>query len=241
MASKQQVTDFINRVAPIFVEKAEGRVKWSLPSVGIAQACCESAYGTSEKMLASNALMGIKVGNSKVHFGTAWKDKAYSTLTKECYDGKIYTNITDMFRAYDCIEDSVEDYYDMLASCTRYAVCLNVADAENCITAIKNGGYATDPAYIRTIMSIIRANDLTRYDAQITGNGTPADMAAVDYYPAYKGSLPLAAAMDTLGIDSSFAFRKKIAQANGISGYAGTYDQNIQLLNLLKAGRLKMA
>ena len=245
MASREEVKRFIDRVAPIFVEKACGRVKWSLPSVGIAQACCESAYGTSGKMFASNALMGIKVGKSRVHFGTAWNDRAYSTVTKECYDGKTYTNITDMFRAYDCIEDSVEDYYDMLASCTRYAACLNEPDAKRCITAIKNGGYATDPAYIGTIMSIIRVNDLTQYDAAVIGNGMSGngseDMAAGQYYPAYKGSLPLAAALDTLGIESSFVFRNKIALANGITGYRGTYDQNIKLLNLLKTGRLRRA
>ena len=39
---------------------------------------------------------------------------------RECYDGKTYTNITDMFRAYSSIEDAVEDYYDMLAFCSRY-------------------------------------------------------------------------------------------------------------------------
>lgn len=169
MATQKQVQDFIAVIAPIAQEKAKGRVKWSLPSVCIAQCCCESAYGTSPKMKRANALLGVKVGKSRVHFGKAWKDKAYSTKTKECYDGKTYVNITDMFRAYDSIADAVEDYYDMLASCSRYRECLNQSDTQKCITAIKNGGYATAPDYITTIMSIIKKYNLAQYDRVVTG------------------------------------------------------------------------
>lgn len=169
MVTSQQVKDFIAMVAPIAQEKASGRSKWSLPSVCIAQCCCESAYGTQPKMVRENAILGIKVGKSKVHFGKAWKDKAYDTKTKECYDGKTYVSINDMFRAYDSIADAIEDYYDMLASCSRYKGCLNKADPESCIKAIKDGGYATSPTYVNTIMQIIRKYNLTQYDSVITG------------------------------------------------------------------------
>lgn len=169
MATQTQVNNFIKKVAPIAQEKASGRAKWSLPSVCIAQCCCESAYGTSPKMINANAILGIKVGKSKVHFGTAWRDEAYSTVTKECYDGKTYVNITDMFRAYDSIDDAIEDYFDMLASCSRYSGCIKQADPKTCITAIKNGGYATSPTYINTIMSIIDKYNLTQYDSIVTG------------------------------------------------------------------------
>jgi len=169
MVTQEQVKEFIAKVAPIAQEKAKGRSKWSLPSVCIAQCCCESAYGTSPKMRRANALLGVKVGKSRVHFGKAWKDKAYSTKTKECYDGKTYVNITDMFRAYDSIADAIEDYYDMLAACSRYKECINQPDPQKCITAIKNGGYATAPDYITTIISIIRKYNLTQYDRVVTG------------------------------------------------------------------------
>ncbi len=64
---------------------------------------------------------------------------------KECYDGKTYISITDMFRSYDTVVDAVGDYYDMLGSCSRYEKCIGMTDAKQCITAIKNGGYATSP------------------------------------------------------------------------------------------------
>lgn len=179
MASKKQVEDFINKIAPIAQAKAKGRAKWSLPSVCIAQCCCESAYGTSPKMMRANAILGIKVGKSRVHFGTAWKGKAYSTKTKECYDGKTYVNITDMFRAYDSITDAIEDYYDMLASCSRYRAALNQADPRDCITAIKNGGYATSPTYIGTIMNIVSRYNLTQFDSTVTKKDDGTDMPPI--------------------------------------------------------------
>ena len=59
------------------------------------------------------------------------------------------------------------------------------------------------------------------------------------YYPAYTGKkTTLAAALASLGIDSSYSFRSRIAKANGISGYVGTATQNTQMYNLLVAGVL---
>lgn len=51
----------------------------------------------------------------------------------------------------------------------------------------------------------------------------------------------IAIALNSIGVDGSFANRTKIAKANNISGYVGTAAQNTQMLNLLKAGMLKRA
>lgn len=178
MATTAQVQSFIRQIAPLAVAEYR-KGKKILPSVCIAQACCESAYGTSNKMARANAVFGIKVGKARCHFGSAWKDKAYSTRTKECYDGKTYTDITDMFRAYDSIADSVTDYYDMLCHCSRYKAAVGAGDYRSAITAIKNGGYATDPKYIDTICSIIRKYQLEQYDREET-------VSAGDQYPTLK-------------------------------------------------------
>jgi uncharacterized repeat protein (TIGR02543 family) len=45
-------------------------------------------------------------------------------------------------------------------------------------------------------------------------------------------------ALESIGVDGSKTFRSKIAVANGISNYTGTAKQNIQMLDLLKAGKL---
>lgn len=62
------------------------------------------------------------------------------------------------------------------------------------------------------------------------------------YYPQYTGkTTTLSAALTSLGINSTYTFRTKIAKANNIKGYIGTAAQNIQMYNLLKAGLLKRA
>ncbi len=60
-----------------------------------------------------------------------------------------------------------------------------------------------------------------------------------DYYPACNSShTSIINALKSVGVDSSYAFRKKIAVANNIANYSGTSSQNIQMLSLLKSGRL---
>lgn len=228
MATREQVEAFIFMIAPMAQEQYKLGKK-ILPSVAIAQGCCESAYGTSEKMVRSNAIFGIKVGASKWHFGNAWSGNAYDTKTKECYDGKTYVTINDMFRAYDSIQKSVEDYYDMLCTCNRYKSAVGQTDPKECITAIKNGGYATDPKYVNTIMSIIKSNNLTRFDNVSSVN--------VTYYPKYNGTTDsIINICNTLGIDSGLSSRSRIAATNGIANYRGTAEQNITLVNLFKSG-----
>jgi len=209
MATQAQVKAFIDMIAPIAQAKVANRQKWSLPSVCIAQACCESAYGTSPKMIKANAVFGIKVGKSKAHFGTAWKDKAYSTRTKECYDGKTYVNITDMFRAYDSIEDSVEDYYDMLAACSRYRGCIGKADPLTCITEIQKAPYATSPTYINTIMSIINKYDLTKYDSVVTGKAVTSKRATVK--------------VGSFGADVTYLQQRLAAKGYGVGAIDGIF------------------
>lgn len=46
-------------------------------------------------------------------------------------------------------------------------------------------------------------------------------------------------ALKASGVNSSFDNRKKIAEANGITNYTGSYSQNVQLLSKLKTGKLK--
>lgn len=70
--------------------------------------------------------------------------------------------------------------------------------------------------------------------------GTHVQEPANIYYPACaKKYTSIAAALSSVGVNGSYANRKKIAAANGIKGYAGLYAQNVEMLNLLKSGLLK--
>lgn len=165
MATATQVANFISTIAPIAVRQAEKHDNKIFASVCIAQACQETGFGTSAKMVKTNGVLGIKVGNSAYHFGTAWKGDSYNTKTKEYYNGSSSpTTIRDNFRAYSSLEDSVEDYFDMLCHCQRYKPALNRKTPKECIEAIVSGGYATGPDYAKHIMQIINTYGLTAYD-----------------------------------------------------------------------------
>lgn len=149
--------EFLETVAKLVVEENNRRGKPLFASVVIAQAICESGWGQSAIMMKANAIFGIKATSS-------WKGKVYNSITQECYDGINYTNINACFRAYNSLAESISDYFDLITKLERYRKATVAETPLDCITAIKNGGYATSPTYINTIMSIINSNNLTKYD-----------------------------------------------------------------------------
>lgn len=164
MASTQQKKDFINLIGIAAVkvckERGYGNAQvWTC----IAQACCESNYGQSNLMKRANAFLGIKATTGWIR-QAKYGGLVYDTLTKECYDGKNYVVIRDLFRAYRTAEDCVRDYFDLL-SLARYQKSLTKKTVREAITEIKNGGYATDPTYIDTICKFYNSNktDIEQY------------------------------------------------------------------------------
>lgn len=59
----------------------------------------------------------------------------------------------------------------------------------------------------------------------------------VNYYKAFSNA-SIVDGLNSIGVDSSKEFRKKIAAANGISNYSGSSEQNTKLLSLAKNGKL---
>lgn len=72
-----------------------------------------------------------------------------------------------------------------------------------------------------------------------TYNDDSEKIAQLVCFPKYSGTtVSIVNALKSVGADSSYAYRSKIAKANSISGYLGTASQNTQMLGLLKQGRL---
>lgn len=57
--------------------------------------------------------------------------------------------------------------------------------------------------------------------------------------PNYKGT-SIVEALNQIGVDSSYSYRSKLAQVNGIANYRGTAEQNTQMLKMLQNGTLKL-
>ena len=150
--------EFINDVSNLVVNENKKRGYPLFSSVVIAQAILESGYGSSSLMMKANAIFGIKATSN-------WKGKVYNSITKEVYSGTT-VNINACFRAYNSLQESISDYFNLICTLPRYRKALTVNSPLECITEIKNGGYATDSDYVNKIMKIINQNNLTRFDNQ---------------------------------------------------------------------------
>ena len=84
---------------------------------------------------------------------------------------------------------------------------------------------------------MIETYNLTRFDVGLVA--TSESESSSIYFPKWVGTgLSIVNALNTIGEDSGFSNRKKIAVANGIANYRGTSSQNMALVNLIKQGKL---
>lgn len=141
--------EFINNIYIAYAGK-NGSLLPVFPSIAIAQAALESGWGKSTLASQYNNYFGI-VANS------SWKGK------KIKLPGNSLT-----FRAYDNLQQSVEDYRQFLLENGRYKSG-GVLDAKNYkeqAKALQNAGYAGENAtkYADTLISIIESNNLYKFD-----------------------------------------------------------------------------
>lgn len=167
----------IKAVAPIYqqCQKDTGM----LASVGLAQFCLESGYGTTDLAQKANNMHGMKCslsGNSWANSTWDGKSKYTKKTQEQDANGKVYY-ITADFRKYPCIKDSV---YDRAAyfigakngPALRYPAINIITDPIKQIEAIKIGGYATDVEYIDKLTKIVKKWNLTQYDVKATAPQT---------------------------------------------------------------------
>ena len=90
--------------------------------------------------------------------------------------------------------------------------------------------YSGTAAQNTQLLKLLKAGRLVKPGAQAP---------SVSYFPACSSShTSIVNALKSIGVDSSYSYRCKIAEKNNIANYKGSASQNTQLLQLLKAGRL---
>lgn len=134
--------------------------------------------------------------------------------------------------------------YKLVTSCKIY---MNAANAKNRKSSV--GTYGTGTYYVFNksdgMINITKTKGvaggwINPNDNKKSSSGTSASSGS--YYKKYTGNTDsIVSALNSIGVDSSYKNREKIAKANGISGYSGTASQNTKMLNLLKQGKLKKA
>ncbi len=141
--------NFVNKLWPHAVEAAaELGVS---PHLLLAQAALETGWG-KHQVRTSDGGSSFNLFNIKA--GKSWQGERASASTTEHVNGRAVRENAE-FRAYGSYGEAFADYARLLKSNPRYAGVLN-QDAEGFINGLKQGGYATDPAYgdkLRRIMA----------------------------------------------------------------------------------------
>lgn len=163
MASATTIANFIAEVAPCAQKayKVFGKVK---PSICIAMACVESAYGTSKIMRQHNAFMGFKVGSGRTAV-KYWDGSFFVAKTKEEYKVGQHTIIKDAFRSYPVggMQQCILNFYELLNTSLYSKVKAN-ADVVTQMNQIKTCGYMTSSTEVNTVLNLINRYNLTQYD-----------------------------------------------------------------------------
>lgn len=158
----------IEKIAPLYQESM--KKTGLLASVGIAQFCLESGYGTTDLAEFANNLHGMK----KTLSGNTWEGSVWDAVSvygkesPEVYNG-VATMVYSEFRKYTRCEDSIADRAAYFANAMngpekRYKGIVGNKDYKAVINTIKSGGYATDPLYVEKLVNLVERWNLYRYD-----------------------------------------------------------------------------
>lgn len=129
-----------------------------IPLAVAAQITAESSWGKSGLSSRWNNYAGIKYNAMDGYPGKPVKST--HMLTQEFVDGKMVT-ISDGFAAFDDIDHFVDGYiWYLLESAParkRYRGLTNAKTVEEYFQILKDGGYATDPDYVRKGVAVSRS------------------------------------------------------------------------------------
>lgn len=160
-------TQFIEEIAK-YVKKYASTYGIKVYSPIIAQACLESAYGTSDKATYFNFFgMKYRANRVKCHCGY------FNADSKEQLSNGSYVPTTTDWYAFDSIENGVKGYFEFI-NIDRYANVKGVTDPKTYLENLRNDGYATSLSYVTNLMNVISSNNLTKYDANSTVSPTPS-------------------------------------------------------------------
>src|SRR5712671_7708407 len=151
----QSAGEFVDQVLPSIRTAAEAL--GLNPLVLLAQAALETGWG---KRMARTAdgnpslnLFGIKADDT-------WAGARAASNTVE-YAGGVATQRQAAFRAYGSIEESVNDFANLLKNSPRYRHAAAAGpDAQAYVEGIGRSGYATDPEYAAKLNDILHGSTL---------------------------------------------------------------------------------
>ena len=153
-------TDFIDMIAPL-VQKWQKQFGFGVCSAIIAQACIESAYGTSNKVFNNgnwyHNYFGLKYKGNRV----TCNNGKFTQTSKE-WEVDHYVTISTDWYSFVNMDLGVCGYFQFIQS-GSYKV-QGITDPRTYLQALKDSGYATSPKYVENNMAVIEKYNLTKYD-----------------------------------------------------------------------------
>jgi flagellar protein FlgJ len=151
----QSAGEFVDQVLPSIRTAAEAL--GLNPLVLLAQAALETGWGKRMARTADGSpslnLFGIKADDT-------WAGARAAANTVE-YAGGVATQRQAAFRAYGSIEESVNDFANLLKNSPRYRHAAAAGpDAQAYVDGIGRSGYATDPEYAAKLNDILHGGTL---------------------------------------------------------------------------------
>ena len=149
--------DFISQIAK-YVQKYAPQFGIKVYSPIIAQACCESGYGTSFKAQYNN-FFGLKYRPDRV----TCSNGTFIDASKEQNPDGSYRDITDEWYSFATMEKGVLGYFQFINT-VNYASVKGITDPEQYLINLKAANYASAKDYVKTNMSYIERDGLRRFD-----------------------------------------------------------------------------
>ena len=149
--------EFIATIGPLCAKYAQ-KYGFKVASPAIAQACLESAYGTSPKALHHN-YFGLKYREGRL---TCNNGTFVDGGSEQNPDGS-YRPITDRWYNFDTMDAGVEGYYQFI-NIPNYAKVKEAKTPLTYLQEIKNAHYATAQDYVQNVYAVIQKWNLTQYD-----------------------------------------------------------------------------
>ena len=189
--------------------------------------------------------IAIKIANSNlVGYDQAGRNTLYNELAKYKWDVDKYLRSGERSEC-DC-SSFVYTVYCVLIPKLRG--CRNAPTTSTSENFYKQYGFNVykSKEYLQSTSKLVAGDLLNAAGHHIVmycGNNTnitkEKSNSNVKYYKKCRDEyVSLVDALSSIGVDSSFNTRKKIAYKNGIKNYSGTSEQNTKLLCLLKNGKL---
>lgn len=151
-------------------------------------------------------------------------------LLTACFTAPVYSVDDDYFPRCGAWHFSIVDALTSIGVDSSYEYRTLIAEA-NGFTP-----YVGSASQNIAMLNLLKQGLLRRPASEKTTDSSSANFetfpACADYYDS------IVDALNSIGVDSSFSYRQKIALVNGFTDYSGRSDENLTLLGRLKNGTL---